>query len=215
MTAIAAITHNGVVTMGGDSASVGDSHYLKHSATPKVFEVGPLLIGYTSSFAMGHALQHRLTFSVEEISDIPAANDAAALDKWMATIFADKVRALMREVGFMSNDKGAERGGTFLVGLKGHIYCFDSDYHALRCLEGYAACGSGVTACMAALCVLTKIKPAPSVTIIRTSSRKARPFEPLPEGDMAVEMIELALEAAHSCVTTVRPPFHIIQGGRA
>lgn len=191
MTAIAAYARNGVVTMGGDSGAIADSHYLRIAATPKVFEVGPLIIGYTSSFSMGHALQHRLSFSEQEASMIPKG--AADLDAWMATTFADKARAAMREAGYLKTDNGRDEGGQFLVGVKGYIYTFADDFHALRVAEGYAACGSGVTACMAAFYALLK----------------SGANTPVRDG------VLIALEAAESCVATVRGPFHIIEGGRA
>lgn len=193
MTAIAAYARNGVVTMGGDSAAVEQSHYIHLAATPKVFEVGPLLIGYTTSFAMGHALQHRLRITPDDARYIPAANRIDELDCWMATTFTDLVRATMREVGYMKTENGRESGGQFLVGVKGHIYLFDDDFHANRVLEGYAACGSGVTACMAAFHALQ-------------SSAANTPLR---------DAVLIALRAAESCVTTVRGPFHVIEGGRA
>ena len=192
MTAIAAYARNGLVTMGGDSAAISDSHYLHLTATPKVFEVGPLVIGYTSSFRMGHALQHRLAISGDDAMLIPPGTKPEALDSWMATTFTDKVRAIMRDAGYMKTETGREYGGQFLVGIKGHIYSFDDDFHALRLAEGYAACGSGVTACMAAMFACQKAE---------TDMPPAR-------------IVEVALEAAQSCVATVRAPFHIIQGGR-
>ena len=193
MTAIAAYARSGVVTMGGDSAAVADSHYLHLTAAPKVFEIGPLLIGYTSSFRMGHALQHRLAITDDDALLIPASDKPEALDSWMATTFTDKVRGIMRDAGYMKTENGREYGGQFIVGVKGHIYSFDDDYHALRIAEGYAACGSGITACMGAMFACQNTAP---------NMRPAR-------------IVELALEAAQSCVTSVRGPFHIIEGGRA
>lgn len=60
MTGIAALIERNKVYMAGDSAAVGGGHYLTSTANPKVFKNNGVLIGYTSSFAMGNALQYRL-----------------------------------------------------------------------------------------------------------------------------------------------------------
>lgn len=190
MTAIAAISVNGMVVMGGDSAAIADSHYLTFAATPKVFEVGPLVIGYTSSFRMGYALQHRLDLP----SEPPKGATENALDEWMAVTFVDAVRQVMRDCGFMKVENAREAGGNFLVGVRGQLYDFDDDFHARRHLSPYAAVGSGVTACTAALNIMHRI----SSTL------------PIP----AEHQILHALEAAEHCVATVRGPFTIITGGR-
>jgi len=188
MTAIAAVARDGTVFMGGDSAAIADSHYLTLAGTPKVFEVGPLVMGYTSSFRMGHALQHRL-----QVPDgLPSAHELEALDRWMAVTFADAVRQLMRDCGYMKVENSREAGGQFLVGVRGQLYFMDDDFHALRQSTAYAACGSGVSACLGAFYVMDRLNTVPPR-----------------------HMVQHALEAAVACIATVRGPFHVIEGGRA
>lgn len=190
MTAICAIRVRGEVWMGGDSAAIADSHYLTLSAAPKVFEVGPLVIGYTSSFRMGQALQHRLQLP----DGLPGAADLGALDRWMSVTFADAVRQLMRDCGYMKRENEREVGGQFLVGVWGQLYFMDDDFHALRQRAPYAACGSGVSACLAALYMATRFDQ----TV-----------------DDPENVVRLALEAAEHCIATVRGPFHVVKGGLA
>lgn len=187
MTAIVAIVREGRVFMAGDSAAVEQSHYLDLAATPKVFEVGPLVMGYTSSFRMGHALQHRLIVP----EGLPASDDLAALDRWMAVQFMDAVRSLMREVGYLRKDCDREQGGIFLCGVRGQLYQCDDDFHARRQCVPYGACGSGLSACLGALYVAHK-----------------RCWERDP-----LYILNDALEAAQACITTVRAPFHVVSGG--
>lgn len=185
MTGIAALSINGRVYMAGDSAAVQDSHYLALVARPKVFTLGPAVVGYTSSFTMGHALQHRLALPDLPPSDDP---DLAELDRWMAVPFMDAVRAVMRDVGYLKADCGRESGGEFLFGIRGQIYYCDDDFHASRYLAPYAACGSGVSAILGALFV---------------GHRRRW------DADPAGILID-ALSAAEHCVTTVRSPFHVV-----
>lgn len=192
MTAIAALAHEGKIYMGGDSAAVGDGHHLTIAATPKVFELGPLVIGYTSSFAMGYALQHRLKL---DFNAIPNAMDLAGLDKWMATAFTDAVRQVMRDCGYMKVENAREQGGVFLVGVRGQIYYMDDDFHARREAAPYAAIGSGVSVCLGALNIMNRLNA----------------HTPIP----AEHQIRHALEAAEAHIATVRGPFHVITGGAA
>ena len=182
MTGIAAISHEGKVWIGGDSAAVRQDHYLSYVATPKVFRKGPLVIGYTSSFAMGHALQHRL----EVPKGVPASPILAeALDVWMAVDFVDAVRNVLRDCGYMKVDCGREKGGTFIVGIRGMIYEFDDDFHARRVAENHYACGSGVSVILGSLW-----------TSVSDKDPRRR--------------ILTALEAAERYTTTVRGPFTLV-----
>lgn len=186
MTAIAAIAYEGVVYMGADSASVADRHYLTISQQPKVFNNGPLIIGYTSSFRMGHALQHRLVVP----NTLPESYNVEDLDRWMAIDFTDAIRNLMADIGYKDTNNGRETGGVFLCGVKGKLYYFDEDFHANR-KAMYSACGSGESACLGALYALSNIKMSPK------------------------DKIYTALEAAQSCIATVRSPFNVLEGGKS
>lgn len=187
MTAIAAVSIRGRVYMGGDSSAIADSHYLELAATPKVFAIGPLVLGYTSSFRMGQALQHRLTVP----EHLPDSADLAALDRWMAVPFMDAVRQVMRDAGFMKREYEREQGGQFLCGVRGHIYHCDDDFHASRRGKPYGACGSGISACLGAFAL---------------AERRIWPEDP-------EQLIKDVLAAAESCIATVRGPFHVISGG--
>ncbi len=189
MTAIAAVSVRGTVYMGGDHAAVGDSHYLELVATPKVFEVGDLVLGYTSSFRMGHALQHRLALP----DGLPDGHDLTELDRWMAVPFMDAVRQVMRDAGYLRKESDRETGGLFLCGVRGQIYTCDEDFHAHRHLAPYAACGSGVSACLGALWL---------------AHRRIFPEDP-------AQVVRDALEAAEACIATVRGPFTVVKGGLA
>lgn len=134
MTCIVGIEHFPFVTIGGDSAGVEGSRITSRS-DPKVFEVGPYLIGFTDSFRMGQVLRYRLT--VPEQS--PKVDDFEHL----VTVFVEAVRECFKDAGIARDDDGEESGGTFLVGYRGRLYCVDSDYQIGRSSIGYDAIGCG------------------------------------------------------------------------
>lgn len=184
MTCIVAIAEAGSVWMGGDRAAVENGHYLTHSAAPKVFRRGPLLIGYTSSFRMGQLLQYRL-----EVPPLPflVSPSPDALDEWMATVFVDAVRACLKDGGYTKITDAREEVGIFLVGVAGSIFMFDDDYNVRRPACGFEACGSGVSVALGSLFSTGQMDPP--------------------------RRLRLALEAAAQLVTTVRGPFDILHSG--
>jgi ATP-dependent protease HslVU (ClpYQ) peptidase subunit len=135
MTCIVAVRDGDGIVMGGDSAAVGDSHYITLTARPKVFKSGPVMIGYTSSFAMGQALEFRLK--------LPPLKDD--LDRWMVVEFIDACRKAMREVGFLKIDSHREEGGTFIAVVQNEIYEINEDFQARRILGDVCAVGSGIS----------------------------------------------------------------------
>jgi len=179
MTGIVGIVGRGSVWLAGDRAGVEDGHYFTTVTQPKVFRNGDLVIGYTSSFRMGQLLQHRFT---------PPAlpNDPAQLDRYMATEFADAVRATLRDGGWLKRECEREAGGTYLVGTMGRLFTADGDFNFHEREDGFDACGSGVSVALGAL----------------YATRDA-------EADPA-ERAVLALSAASRFTATVRGPFDVI-----
>lgn len=144
MTCIVAIVEDGVVTMGADSLSSDVRRYdVRILKTPKLFENGPFLIGYTTSWRMGQLLQYRLGIEVRHPD-----TDAT---EFMATTFVDAVRRCLKEGGWAEKEKEQETGGTFLVGYEGHLFYVQDDYSVLESADGFDACGSGDRHALAAL----------------------------------------------------------------
>ena len=141
MTCIAAIAQNGTVYMGGDSAGVSDRHYLAIHKAPKVFQNGPYLIGYTSSFRMGQLLQY---------SELPQPNDDD-LTKFMVTTFVDRVRDIMKTGGVLKAENQVEELGNFLVGVEGRLFEHDDDFGIHESEYGYNAVGSGISCALASM----------------------------------------------------------------
>ncbi len=134
MTCIVGIEQDGVVYMGGDSAAVGGWQGMSTSI-PKVFRVGGLLFGYTSSFRMGQIIQHHLT--------PPAHDDGNSPIEYLVKQLIPEIRRLFSAHGYMGKDAERENGGVFLVGYRGELYRVDADFQVIRYCSGFAAVGSG------------------------------------------------------------------------
>lgn len=133
------------VYIGADSASVL-GWTSRVTSLPKVFQRGPFLIGYTSSFRMGQLLQHALAVP-------PQGTGKKDQDdmKFMVTVFAEHVRALLKERGMSKVEANSESGGQFLVGYRQRLYSIMSDFQVNEMADGYDAVGSGAEYALGAL----------------------------------------------------------------
>lgn len=134
MTCIVALVDKGAVHMGCDSAGVG-GYSRQNRADPKIYRVGSMLIGFTTSFRMGQLLGYALT--------PPHHHADVAIEKYMATTFVDAVRECLKAGGWAGKDKEVEQGGTFLVGYRGRIFEIESDYQVAERSDPYNAVGCG------------------------------------------------------------------------
>lgn len=177
MTCIAGIVEGGAVYIGGDSAATNSSSQQTIRADRKVFLVGECLFGCSSSFRMMQLLQHSL--------ELPEIEQDMDIEKYMATVFIDAVRECLKKGGYAKKEEERERGGKFLVGFRGKLFCIDFDYQVAEALIGYDAVGTGDDIALGAL-FATKDRGMP------------------PE-----ERLDLALRAAEYHNSDVRAPFVI------
>lgn len=89
MTCIVALKDEGRVVMGADSAGVG-GYSRSNRMDPKIYRVGSMLIGFTTSFRMGQLLGYSLTLPHHH-ADVP-------IEKYMATSFITAVRDCLKAV---------------------------------------------------------------------------------------------------------------------
>lgn len=116
--------------------SVGSSYHTKNVyTTPKIFTVGDMLVGFTSSYRMGQILQYQLT--------LPAATVGQDLDGWLHVGFVDAVRQVLKENGYLHVENNAETSGTFLIVVAGRIFTVQEDMSLLESQDCFEACGSG------------------------------------------------------------------------
>lgn len=135
MTCIVGIEHADGVVIGGDS--MGTSEWRKTiREDPKVFTVGPYLIGSTGSPRSGQLLRYGL-----EVKPPNADDD---IDRFVATTFMEAVRKVFIDGGFETKtDNGQAEGGSFLLGVAGRLYNVQTDYQYSRSVTGYLAIGCG------------------------------------------------------------------------
>lgn len=156
MTCIVGIVSDGKVFVGGDSAAA-EGWEVRPTQLKKVFRLGKLVIGYTSSFRMGQILQYHLNVPPEKKDD---KDDLA----YMASTFAEAVRSCLKDFGFSKVSENQEEGGTFLVGYKGKLYCVHSDFQVNEMIDGMDAVGCGRQYALGAMRVLEHLPPEERIT---------------------------------------------------
>ncbi len=185
MTCVVALRHEGVIYMGCDSAGVG-GYSRSNRLDPKIYRVGEMLIGFTTSFRMGQLLGYSLTLPRHH-ADVPIEN-------WMATSFINAVRDCLKAGGWASKDKESEQGGNFLVAYKGRIFEIQSDYQVAENAEPYAAVGCGFDLALGSFFTS-------DLGVHGAGTQDA----------IARRRVDLALQAAAAFSAGVHPPFRIEQ----
>lgn len=134
MTCIVDMTHEGRVWIGGDSAGVDGWLGSVERSDRKVFRNGEVVMGFTTSFRMGDILRYRLV--------VPPINTWDVW-RWASVDFVDAARQSMKDAGWLKTREGREDGGTFLLGVRGHLIQVSDDWQAGVPASGYAAVGCG------------------------------------------------------------------------
>lgn len=142
MTCIVAVPSRSGVVMGADSAGVAGMD-LQVRADAKVFQRGPFLMGFTSSFRMGQLLRYQL--------ETPEHYEGMSDHEYLATSFVDAVRECLAQGGWRKKSDERESGGTFLVGYRGRVYAVEGDFQVAEPASGFTACGCGQMIALGAL----------------------------------------------------------------
>ena len=177
MTCIIGLKDKGDIYMGGDSAGVEDLH-LQIRADEKVFINSNYIMGFTDSYRMGQLLRYSLK---------PPKNINMELYDFMVNEFINEVRKCLKEGGFIQKKDEVEKGGAFLVGYKGRLFCVDEDFQVGEMIDDFVCCGCGRDMALGSL--------------YSTKDLHMNPFA----------RITLALEAAERYSIGVRGPFKIIR----
>lgn len=183
MTCVVALRHEGVVYMGCDSAGVG-GYSRSNRLDPKIYRIGSMLIGFTTSFRMGQLLGYSLA--------LPHHHADVAVEKYMATQFIDAVRQCLKTGGWAEKEREQEKGGTFLVAYRARIFCVQSDFQVAENVEPYNAVGCGEDLALGSLYTSDR-------SVLGSGS----------QADIARARVTAALEAAGAFSAGVYPPFRI------
>lgn len=178
MTCIVGIQDRRRVVIAGDSAGVS-GYGIDVRADEKVFERDGYAFGFAGSFRMGQILRYD-----SELPEPPRA--LGDLDAFMVRDFVGAVRAAFERAGWLRKTHEVESGGIFLVGVRGRLFCVESDFQVAKSANGYTAIGCGDDLALG---------------VLHTTRRGAWTPE---------ERAQLALEAAAHHNGGVRAPFHAV-----
>jgi ATP-dependent protease HslVU (ClpYQ) peptidase subunit len=142
MTCIAGIARNGKVWMGADSFhQAGDVIY---SSGSKIFRRGEFIIGACGDSRYGQLLAYALEFE-------PPKEDAD-MCRYMATDFANAIRKVAKDYGFIKQDEGQDHTGCrVLIGVRGCLFNLDAILSHVCIDSGFMAIGSGAVAALGSL----------------------------------------------------------------
>jgi ATP-dependent protease HslVU (ClpYQ) peptidase subunit len=168
MTCIAAVVHDSKVYLGGDSAGANNWE-IDTRADAKVFVLGEFLMGFTDSFRMGQLL--RYTFTPPALPD----TENSDLFRYMVAEFVEATRECLKKGGYAKKENEREEGGTFLVGIRGHIFDICSDYQVEETADGYNAVGSGRAYAKGALFASTGLPPEKRIRMALKAAERHTP----------------------------------------
>lgn len=152
MSCIAGIRQAGKVFLGADSAGV-NGWQITIRADQKVFISGEYLMGFTGSFRLGQLLQYKL--------QLPKPPETASkLYPFMVNEFVDATRACLKTCGVATKENEAERGGTFLVGVRGRLFLIEADYQVAETADAFIAVGCGAPYALGSLATSSGSPPA-------------------------------------------------------
>ncbi len=130
MTCIAVVRQDGIVYMAGDRGASDDGTILPLSA-PKVWKIGPYLIGYAGSMD-GERIRYNFKPTAPNIKDI---------DKFMQTKFVKELREFYNEF-WVDTSKDGDLG--LIIVINGEIYEHSSaDMSLSKYMLPYLTMGSG------------------------------------------------------------------------
>jgi len=134
MTCVVGVRHEGVIYIGADSLS-SDRVEAQVRKDPKVFTLGEFVIGFTSSWRMGQVLRYHFK--------LPAIPDDIDLHAYMVLHFVEELRTVAKKAAIAEVQNSVESLGKFLVGVRGRLFCIESDFQVGEGVQDYAAVGSG------------------------------------------------------------------------
>lgn len=143
MTCVVGIITDDGIYMGADSAL--SSNVYRTSKQPKIFEKDNMLIGFSGYPRTAQLVQYSLQTPVFRETE-------QSLFSYMAIDFVDALRACFKTAGHatvINNEEAVE--SCLLVGYKGRIFRFDSNYQVIECADDYTAIGSGEEVALGAL----------------------------------------------------------------
>ncbi len=184
MTCIAAVAHEGVVYMGGDSAGVSDdsTYSLGIGVESKIWEKEGVLFGTCGSFRVAQVIRWQM--------NVPQFNPAGEPLEYLTGPLVTAMRDSLREHGSLTTweeDSTESLDGGVLLGFAGRVFEVFGDFGIGELVHDYGSVGCGFPIALGNLAATEglEIKPKKRIT--------------------------LALEAAERHSAGVRGPFTILK----
>ncbi len=156
MTCIVGWIEDNKVTMGGDSAA-SKGYEIQIRTAPKVFIKDNMIFGFTTSFRMRQLIQYSLK--------IPEQSQKIGDYEYLCSTFIDALIKCLERGKFAEVDNNVIKGGTFLLGYKGSLYCISRDFQVGKSSKNFDACGCGKDYALGALEATKDIKISSSIRI--------------------------------------------------
>jgi len=174
---VGVVDSSGNIFMAADS-SAADNNIVTRHTLPKVFRLYDFAIGYCHSFRLGQLIEHGF-------EPPPLGEDLSKeqMVEYMVTEFIPELRSQLESHGYPSNDDEKDNW-SLLIGVRGHLFTIESDFHLGYDETPYAAVGAGTEYALGAM---------------HSSLRKGR--------DLAMD----GLKAAEYFCPYVAMPFHFIE----
>ncbi len=142
MTCLLGIVEGNTMYLGADSVGAND-HYKEVRRDSKIFRKRDMLIACTHSFRMRDIIRYDF--------ELPEHSEGMSVEKYMVTIFINKLREKLKECGHIKKDNDGDAGCGLLIAYRGKILKIENDFQVGQSKDDYDAYGSG-TYC--ALCSL-------------------------------------------------------------
>jgi ATP-dependent protease HslVU (ClpYQ) peptidase subunit len=170
-TCIAAVAHNGIVWMGGDSAVTHEDGGRKILTNKKVFirsdeQYNNWIFGFTGAFRFAQLLQFEV-----KLPDITSINEDYLL-KILVTKFIPALHTCLKEHYFEQVEKNRAMGGTCLIGIKGRIFEIGNLYSIHESAKSYNAIGCGGPTALGSLFSTESLEPEKRIQIALAASEE-------------------------------------------
>lgn len=131
MTCIVGIVQDGIVYLGGDSASSTPEGEIFLPRRSKVFLIGHIAVGVAGSGRINQLLRRKIALPEQY----------AQPEQYMIVEFVDTLKALLKEDG--RKEEELMEDSLLLVGLRGHLFIVDTTFQVSEMAYDYEAVGSG------------------------------------------------------------------------
>ena len=130
------------ILMGADSSAVDDTIHTPH-ISPKVFIKGEFGIGYCHSFRLGQIIEFWFT-------PPPLPEGEEDLMRYMVVDFVPELKSVLADQDYPNHDD-EKTEWSLIVGVRGHIFTIESDWHVGFDDIPYVAIGAGSSYAMGAI----------------------------------------------------------------